>query len=262
VRVRVLLACALSLACSKHAPLSQACVPGRSVACVGPGGCAGGQVCTPAGDSYGPCVCPPAVIDAGELAADLAPPAPDVPPLAPDAAPLDLALDVAASIDVSLSDAAVDLAPLPPPIFGVPLECVALGIHSLDEVDSKFIAPRCGAAGCHQAIFPPRNLNNVAMIRGSVVGRKAQILCKTESYIDTSDYTKSFMLTKVTALGDSVACASGGAADSGGSRMPNKTWRPGRTCGRAPARQRARLLHLVGFHARQCRVRPSLRPLR
>jgi hypothetical protein len=34
-----------------------ACVPGQSVACVGPGGCATNQVCNAAGSGFGACVC-------------------------------------------------------------------------------------------------------------------------------------------------------------------------------------------------------------
>jgi len=33
------------------------CIPGASVACVGPGGCAGGQVCDATGSGYGTCDC-------------------------------------------------------------------------------------------------------------------------------------------------------------------------------------------------------------
>jgi hypothetical protein len=33
------------------------CAPGISVACVGPAGCAGGQVCLPDGAKFGPCDC-------------------------------------------------------------------------------------------------------------------------------------------------------------------------------------------------------------
>jgi hypothetical protein len=36
------------------------CVPGESRACVGPGGCAGGQACSANGDRYEPCDCGPA----------------------------------------------------------------------------------------------------------------------------------------------------------------------------------------------------------
>jgi hypothetical protein len=44
-----------------------ACVPGASQACVGVGGCSGGQACLPDGSAYGPCDCgsvasPPAVV--------------------------------------------------------------------------------------------------------------------------------------------------------------------------------------------------------
>lgn len=41
-------------ACPAPAPL---CTPGTSVACVGAGGCAGGQVCNAAGTGYGACDC-------------------------------------------------------------------------------------------------------------------------------------------------------------------------------------------------------------
>lgn len=34
-----------------------ACVPGRSVECVGPNACHGVQICAQSGDEYGPCVC-------------------------------------------------------------------------------------------------------------------------------------------------------------------------------------------------------------
>ncbi|HVU51000.1 MAG TPA: hypothetical protein VHL80_09965 [Polyangia bacterium] len=36
---------------------ARACVPGATQACVGPGGCAGGQSCAPDGASFGPCDC-------------------------------------------------------------------------------------------------------------------------------------------------------------------------------------------------------------
>jgi hypothetical protein len=37
--------------------LPRVCVPGRAVACTGPAGCAGGQVCVANGTGYGPCDC-------------------------------------------------------------------------------------------------------------------------------------------------------------------------------------------------------------
>jgi hypothetical protein len=36
---------------------SPGCTPGASVACVGPAGCKGGQVCLPDGGKFGPCDC-------------------------------------------------------------------------------------------------------------------------------------------------------------------------------------------------------------
>jgi hypothetical protein len=40
-------------------PTAMACIPGRSVACVGPGGCSSNQVCNGDGTGYGPCNCAP-----------------------------------------------------------------------------------------------------------------------------------------------------------------------------------------------------------
>jgi hypothetical protein len=34
------------------------CVSGQAMSCVGPGGCAGSQVCELGGESYAPCTCP------------------------------------------------------------------------------------------------------------------------------------------------------------------------------------------------------------
>ncbi len=39
---------------------TRACTPGQSIACVGVGGCSGGQVCGSDGSSYGECQCGPA----------------------------------------------------------------------------------------------------------------------------------------------------------------------------------------------------------
>jgi hypothetical protein len=46
--------------------VSRACVPGQSVACVGPGGCATNQVCDPDGSGYGLCICAQSDAAAGE----------------------------------------------------------------------------------------------------------------------------------------------------------------------------------------------------
>lgn len=37
--------------------VATACIPGQSVACVGPGGCSSNQVCNGVGSGYGPCDC-------------------------------------------------------------------------------------------------------------------------------------------------------------------------------------------------------------
>jgi hypothetical protein len=39
------------------APSANACVPGQSIACAGPGGCISSQVCDAEGNAYGSCVC-------------------------------------------------------------------------------------------------------------------------------------------------------------------------------------------------------------
>lgn len=56
---------ALALGCGSEEPAAdqKACTPGLSQACVGPGACQGGQICTADGSGYGPCDC--AVIDGG-----------------------------------------------------------------------------------------------------------------------------------------------------------------------------------------------------
>jgi hypothetical protein len=43
-------------------PPAPTCVPGASQACVGPAGCAGGQVCAASGAGFGPCDCGPGAV--------------------------------------------------------------------------------------------------------------------------------------------------------------------------------------------------------
>jgi hypothetical protein len=50
---------ALDAEASADAPPTMACIPGRSIGCVGPGGCSSNQVCNGAGTAYGPCNCAP-----------------------------------------------------------------------------------------------------------------------------------------------------------------------------------------------------------
>lgn len=68
-------------ACSDDDPpaTQQTCVPGASVACVGAGGCAGGQACKADGTGYAECVCGAAANDGGDVSTpdggDASPPA-------------------------------------------------------------------------------------------------------------------------------------------------------------------------------------------
>jgi hypothetical protein len=55
---------ALVIACSGASP-NQSCTPGESVACVGPGGCNGGQACNAQGTAFDPCSCTIGVGDGG-----------------------------------------------------------------------------------------------------------------------------------------------------------------------------------------------------
>lgn len=60
---------------------SMACTPGASVACTGPGGCAGGQICNPAGTAFGGCQCGVSPTDAGPSSRpDTGTPPPPPPP--------------------------------------------------------------------------------------------------------------------------------------------------------------------------------------
>jgi hypothetical protein len=70
------------------------CVPGASVACVGVGGCAGGQVCNAAGSGFGTCEC--GSRDAGSDSGDI------------DAGPSD-----AGGVDAGMTDAGPDDAAVP-----------------------------------------------------------------------------------------------------------------------------------------------------
>lgn len=56
---------------------SGVCAPGQSVACVGPGGCEGGQVCRSDGAGYEPCECAPGGDGGSGGVQDAGPDAPD-----------------------------------------------------------------------------------------------------------------------------------------------------------------------------------------
>jgi len=77
------------------------CVPGASVACVGEGGCAGGQVCNPAGSGFTPCACG-SLPDAGPRdAGDIDAGPTDAGEM--DSGPLDMSLDAEAA-DMNVVD--------------------------------------------------------------------------------------------------------------------------------------------------------------
>jgi hypothetical protein len=113
---------------------------------------------------------------------------------------------------------------VPPPVS----DCAALGITStgtqaLTDFETKFISMRCGQAMCHgpNSVFPPRDLDKPDKIRPTINGVKAGLNCRSDFYINKTDYTKSFILAKITSDNPTmVTCPSGGM---GGTRMPNKT---------------------------------------
>lgn len=124
-----------------------------------------------------------------------------------------------------------------PEIKAPPASCQPLGVatttgstKALDEFETKFVAPRCGATQCHgnPTVFYPKNMNMPQMIRSTLVGKKASTLCKDDFYVNRADFTKSFILLKVKATGDTLECPTPGPKPgSGGSRMPNKDNTPG-----------------------------------
>jgi hypothetical protein len=217
-------------ACTDHLPLVGApcpCAPGTSCdqdsgLCV-----VAAEVGTP-GDRDAPGV----ETDAGlgpEVAAIDAPLAPDIFAPTPDGAPFfaDDAAPVPDRFPASPDDAPTgddppvrtgDAAEPPPGVFK---SCIKLGFATRAEFEAGFIVPRCGASMCHQAVFPPRNLNFLDKIREQLVDVRALSLCKTDYYINRADPAKSFMLAKVLSPTQDVQCPSGGARNSGGTRMPN-----------------------------------------
>jgi len=125
----------------------------------------------------------------------------------------------------------------PPPIKDPPASCAALGVtattgslKALDEFETGYIAPKCGATQCHgnPTVFYPKNMNMPQTIRSTLVGKKATSLCKDDFYVNRTDFRKSFLLLKLEATGDTLQCPTPGPKpDSGGSRMPNKENTPG-----------------------------------
>ena len=87
---------ALLSACGSDPVPAPLCTPGASVACVGAGGCAGGQSCNPAGTGFGMCVCG-GPVDGGP----------------PDAGPVDAGMRDMASDDGGIDMSNVDGGPPP-----------------------------------------------------------------------------------------------------------------------------------------------------
>ncbi len=63
------------------------CAPGASVACVGAGGCMGGQVCNAAGSGFGACACGTPIVDGGPVDMFVAPDASEPDLGTPDGGP-------------------------------------------------------------------------------------------------------------------------------------------------------------------------------
>jgi hypothetical protein len=74
-------------ACGGSASPSGSCIPGQSVACVGPAGCTGGQTCAADGRSFGACLCEPGGQDADTPTSDSSVGAADGPVTPSDAGP-------------------------------------------------------------------------------------------------------------------------------------------------------------------------------
>ncbi len=58
-------------ACAGSDSAKSSCIPGQSVACTGPAGCAGGQICDSTGKAFNACVC--GVTDGGNQDSDAQP---------------------------------------------------------------------------------------------------------------------------------------------------------------------------------------------
>jgi hypothetical protein len=105
---------------------------------------------------------------------------------------------------------------------GIP--CGSAGIvASLEDFESKFLAPRCGGSQCHGMVFPPTNLDRAERARSALNGKQGKLFCKNDDYINRSDPAKSYLLAVVSAKGNEVTCPSGG---KGGTRMPNRDRMP------------------------------------
>jgi hypothetical protein len=112
------------------------------------------------------------------------------------------------------------------------------GDAALKMFETKYIATKCGQAKCHgpMSVFPPKMLDQPDMIRSLLLNVKGTLLCKNDYYVDKAKPANSFVLAKITAMGDYLPCPSAptGKQDAGGTRMPNKDGMPGALGDRLP----------------------------
>lgn len=109
-----------------------------------------------------------------------------------------------------------------------PAGCATLGIKTIDEAETKLIAPTCGMGPpgqtlCHSMnmIYPPR-MATPGMIAAALVNKKAVLSCMNDFYVNKADIKKSFLLAKINAMdGKKVECPSGPGPAMGGDKMPN-----------------------------------------
>jgi hypothetical protein len=105
-----------------------------------------------------------------------------------------------------------------PPASAAPEACGRLNIATLADVETKFIAPRCGmgTGSCHASLFAPKGLDKPDMVSMLLVDRKGSVYCMQDAYIAKGNPSKSYVLAKIMAT-DKVTCPSGG---DGGAKMP------------------------------------------
>jgi len=130
---------------------------------------------------------------------------------------------------------------VPAKVDEVPAACgdnaTGTGDAALKSFETKFIAVKCGQAKCHNAgsVFYPKGIDDPSMIRTLLVGQNAKSFCKTDKYINKTDPDKSYVLAKISAMGDYLNCPTPEAkSDAGGTRMPNKEGMPGALGDRLP----------------------------
>src|SRR4051812_38706834 len=99
----------------------------------------------------------------------------------------------------------------PPPAADAPGACGRLNISRVADVETKFVAPRCGMGNgtCHASVFPPRGLDKPDMVQMLFVNGKGTTFCTKDPYIVKGDAMKGFLMAKIMATGNDVTCPSG-----------------------------------------------------